>query len=300
MPPASAYSTSEGACFLSPIVDNIAPSQQAGGARIHGATPRQASVRGATLQQASEGDAHGATSQASGSGGHDAMSQQPSGNGTPSQQPSWDGMPSQQGSGIGSPSQGGGRGAPSQGGGSSAPLQQGGDDTITGTHAPIPPLWPADTDLVFQPGTNKITLMTQQPLVRIVIQDGIENVRAHLMSSHAFPDLAATLPIVRAALLHAATSHFPSTFHVHRRLQSDEDYVGPISCLVCSSCLRDDTIDTFHRYVFGFHFFGVKSKSSALQLSLQTFLLLAHQVRLDSLLKDNDQITTIFSPLHQM
>ena len=187
MPPASAHSTSEGMCFLSPIVDNIAPSQQAGGAHIHGATPRQASVRGAMLQQASEGDAHGAMSQASGSGGHDAMSQQPSGNGTLSQQPSWDGMPSQQGSGIGSPLQGSGH---------SAPSQQGGDNTITGIHALIPPLWPADTDLVFQLGTNKIMLMTQQSLVRIVIQDGIENIHTHLISSHAFPDLAATLPIV--------------------------------------------------------------------------------------------------------
>ena len=294
MPCASAHSTSEGTHSLSPIVDNIAPSQQAGGVRTHGTTSQQASmhgVHGATSQQAGEGDAHGATSQASGHGGRGATSQQPSGNGTPSQQPSGDDMLSQQGGRIGSPS---------QNGGSSAPSQQGDKGAITGTHAPIPPIWPADTDLVFQPGTNKIMLMTQHPLVCIVIQDGIENVRAHLMSSHAFPDLATTLPIVRASLLRAAASHFPGTLHIHCRLQSDDEYVAPISCLVCSCCLRDDTIDTFHRYVFGFHFSGVKSKSGALQLSLRTFSLLAHQVRLDLSLKDNDHLTTIFSPLHQM
>ena len=263
--------------FLGPIVDNVAPSQQVGGTRMHGTTPRQASVHnvhGATSQQASEGGAHGATSQAggSGSGRHDATSQQPSGNGTPSRQHSGDDMPSQQPSGDGVPSQpGSGTGLPSQGGGGDAPSQQGGEGIIIGTHAQIPSIWPADTDLVFQPGTNRITLMTQHPLVRLVIQDGIENVRAHLMSSHAFPDLAATLPVVRSSLLRGAMSHFPRTVIIHRRLQCDEDYLGPISRLVRLPCLRDDTINTFLRYVFGFHFSGVKSKSGALRLSLRTF-----------------------------
>ena len=135
----------------------------------------------------------------------------------------------------------------------------------------IPSIWPADTDLVFQLGTNRITLMTQHPLVHLVIQDRIENVCAHLMSSHAFPNLAATLPVVQSSLLRGAMSHFPRTIIIHHHLQCDEDYLGPISHLVCLPCLRDNTINTFHRYIFGFHFSGVKSKSSALRLLLRTF-----------------------------
>ena len=37
--------------------------------------------------------------------------------------------------------------------------------------------WPSDTDILFLPGTMKVMLTVQRPLIRLVIQDAIEHVR---------------------------------------------------------------------------------------------------------------------------
>lgn len=155
--------------------------------------------------------------------------------------------PSQQGGGNGSSSQSDGTGALLQqvGGvgaalprrsrrGVAAALNRRGGDVTVSTPAPDTPLWPADTNLIFQEGTTKILLMGQPSLLRVVIQDAMDNFHADLLSSHAFPDLTTALTVIRAALLSSAKAHFPTALNIHTRLQSDNDYVAAISRLVCS------------------------------------------------------------------
>ena len=36
-------------------------------------------------------------------------------------------------------------------------------------------VWPTETDLIYVPGTMKVMLTLQSPLIRTVLQDGIEN-----------------------------------------------------------------------------------------------------------------------------
>ncbi|KAI9445639.1 hypothetical protein BJY52DRAFT_1194228 [Lactarius psammicola] len=69
--------------------------------------------------------------------------------------------------------------------------------------------WPTDTDLVLPPGTTKLMLTSQQPLVRAVVQDAIKNLRASLMFSHAFPDAIVAFSFTKESLIAAAESHKP-------------------------------------------------------------------------------------------
>lgn len=180
------------------------------------------------------------TSATSSASGNNTPSQQgDGGNSAPSQQGGGgNGAPSQQGGGNGALSQQVGRiGAalPRRGRrGVAAALHQRGGDATIGTPAPDMPLWPADTNLVFQEGTTKILLMGQPFLLRVVIQDAMDNFHADLLSTHAFPDMTTALTVIRAALLSSSKAHFPSTLNIHARLQSDNDYVAAISRLVCS------------------------------------------------------------------
>lgn len=156
---------------------------------------------------------------------------------------------SQQGGGNGSSSQSNGSGALSQqvGGvgaalprrgrrGAAAALNQRGGDVAMSMPVPVPdmPLWPADTNLIFKEGKNKILLMNQQSLLRVVIQGAMDNFHADMLASHAFPDLTTALSVIRASLLSSAKAHFPSALNVHARLLSDNNYVATISDLVCS------------------------------------------------------------------
>jgi hypothetical protein len=93
-------------------------------------------------------------------------------------------------------------------------------------------MWPAETDLIFVPGTNKVMLMAQHPLIRTVIQDGIENVRASLLFEDAFPDATSIPAVTRDALIDAAWSHIPRALGIHSRLQGDDEYVARMSRLV--------------------------------------------------------------------
>ncbi|KAI9447170.1 hypothetical protein BJY52DRAFT_1193540 [Lactarius psammicola] len=91
--------------------------------------------------------------------------------------------------------------------------------------------WPTDTDLVSPPGTTKLMLTSQQPLVRAVVQDAIENLRASLMFSHAFPDAIVAFSFTKESLIAAAESHKPGATYIQRRLQQDEDYLVKIAQL---------------------------------------------------------------------
>lgn len=98
------------------------------------------------------------------------------------------------------------------------------------------PLWPADTNIVFLPGTRKVTLTCQRPMVRIVIQDAMEKVRADLLINHAFPDPLVALTSVKEALKTSALEH-PAASDIHRRLVFDDNYMDTLTPLVRSSIL---------------------------------------------------------------
>ncbi|KAI9439729.1 hypothetical protein H4582DRAFT_2075103 [Lactarius indigo] len=66
--------------------------------------------------------------------------------------------------------------------------------------------WPSNTDLSFAPGSTRLMLTAQRPLVRAVIQEAIENVRAAMMFNDAFPNLARAFTFIRDALITAAYS----------------------------------------------------------------------------------------------
>jgi hypothetical protein len=79
-------------------------------------------------------------------------------------------------------------------------------------------------------------LTAQRPLLRQVIQDGIERTRASLMFKNAFPDLFATLDYIGDALSIAA-EHNEAATDIHRRLLADHMYNINMSRVVSSYLL---------------------------------------------------------------
>jgi hypothetical protein len=98
-----------------------------------------------------------------------------------------------------------------------------------------PPQWPAITDLCTVPGTNRVALSVQPPLLQLVIQDSFEHVCASLLFQHAFPEPTATIAVVKDALLSAANSHRPKASLIHNRLVVDDTYVVQMSRLVSAT-----------------------------------------------------------------
>ena len=80
---------------------------------------------------------------------------------------------------------------------------------------------PNDTDLIFLPGSNKVMLTVQRPVVRAVIQDAIERVHAALMFSNAFPDVFDTLKLISNALVAAADFNDQATTSGKTRFVSE-------------------------------------------------------------------------------
>lgn len=75
-------------------------------------------------------------------------------------------------------------------------------------------------------------LTIQRPLVRVIIQDAIENLRASLLFINAFPGPACAVTFIRDALITAASQNGPAAIPVHMRLLQDEDYMAKIVSLV--------------------------------------------------------------------
>lgn len=103
---------------------------------------------------------------------------------------------------------------------------------------PKPPSWPSETDLRVIPGTTRIALTGQQPTVRMVIGEAIENVRVSLLFVDAFPDAARTLEFIREGLFSAAAKQGPSAAPILRRLRADDEYLSTISPLVSTKFLQ--------------------------------------------------------------
>jgi hypothetical protein len=91
--------------------------------------------------------------------------------------------------------------------------------------------WPADTNILYGPGSNKIALTCQRPLIRVVIQDAMENVRADLLFKDAYPDPAVALVTIKESLLASASRH-PGASSIRRRLVFDEQYMTAMIPLV--------------------------------------------------------------------
>ncbi|KAH9028796.1 hypothetical protein EDB84DRAFT_1562985 [Lactarius hengduanensis] len=86
------------------------------------------------------------------------------------------------------------------------------------------PPWPANTELLFATGSIKIKLTLQYPLVRLVLQDAIEHMRAHLVLINAFPDPVAALAFARDSLMTAVEDRQPDTRFLCQRFQDDVEY----------------------------------------------------------------------------
>ncbi|KAH9997086.1 hypothetical protein BJV77DRAFT_960342 [Russula vinacea] len=90
----------------------------------------------------------------------------------------------------------------------------------------LPTLWHADTNFVLK-------LMLQCPLIRLIIQDAIENVRALILFTDAFPDATLSMTFTKDALISAAKAHLPASYDIHARLMGDDDYVTKIRGRIC-------------------------------------------------------------------
>ena len=91
--------------------------------------------------------------------------------------------------------------------------------------------WPVKTDLIFVPGTTRVLLTQQSPIIHSIIQDAFENTRVYLMFSNAFPD-AIIIPLITRDALVAAAKRCQSTSRIYQRLLNDEQYVIDMSPLV--------------------------------------------------------------------
>jgi hypothetical protein len=132
-----------------------------------------------------------------------------------------------------------------------------------------PTEWPADTDIVFPPGGTRVMLTLQRPLMRAIIQTAIEELRATLIFSNAFPDGILAMSFIRHCLNVAAEKHCPAALSIRRCLIHDEDYALKISPLgSLPSNVEDHKTDIYsiHSFVPGSLFSAVRSKTSATQL----------------------------------
>ena len=98
-------------------------------------------------------------------------------------------------------------------------------DVVNVSNPPAPTLPSNDTDLIFVPGTNRLILSAQQPLIRVIIQDTIENLRAFLLFNHAFPVALQAIKFVRDSILLAAENYKPATSAIAARLNTNNDYL---------------------------------------------------------------------------
>ena len=92
--------------------------------------------------------------------------------------------------------------------------------------------WPSDTDLVVSPGTNKVTLTIQRPLIRMILQDAFENLRVSLLFKHAFPDAVLIPTFISLALIAATKAQRTRALDIYKRLICDEGYLVQLARLV--------------------------------------------------------------------
>jgi len=95
--------------------------------------------------------------------------------------------------------------------------------------------WPSNTEIILFPGTNKVMLTVQSPLIRSIFQDAFEHLRASLLFIHAFPDPALTRSMISEALGVATQSHLLRAANIRHRLELDNKYLSKMCRLVSPS-----------------------------------------------------------------
>jgi hypothetical protein len=117
-----------------------------------------------------------------------------------------------------------------------------GDDMAHDSNVPADPVvvpeplqetWPSETDLIFLPGSNKLLLTVQRPLMRVVFQDTFERIRAVMLFKNAFPNVYDAITMITDNLIRATESNDRAT-HIYNRLILDGDYTNNMSRLVSS------------------------------------------------------------------
>lgn len=103
--------------------------------------------------------------------------------------------------------------------------------------------WPVDTDLVYSTGSNKLRLTNQRPLVRAVLHEAIELLRAAMLFNNSFPDVCAALGLIKDCVFRAAEKLKPGTAEIFERLTHDADYLSKITPLVWFAPFRNDFTD---------------------------------------------------------
>ena len=96
------------------------------------------------------------------------------------------------------------------------------------------PISQHDIDLVFLQGSTKLMLTSQQPLIRAIVSDLIETLRAFLLFRNAFPDANVVFSFTREALHLTTEGHRPGGTHVQNRLEDDTEYAAKLISLVSS------------------------------------------------------------------
>jgi len=124
-------------------------------------------------------------------------------------------------------------------GGDTVTSSQEGSGSRTDVTPKWSPSWPADIHLAFNPGSNKVMLTIQIPLIRTIIQDSFEDLRATLLFENAFPDPNLTILFLRKTLVGAARSHLPDAVNIHNRLLLDDEYRDKLSHLVSDLTLKN-------------------------------------------------------------
>ena len=94
------------------------------------------------------------------------------------------------------------------------------------------PFWPTETDLIYAPSSNRLKLTGQSPIVRSVVVNAIENLRAAMLLSGAFPDVCSVLTLIKDCFLTSASYLLPGAADVLDRLKSDPDYLSKLTVLV--------------------------------------------------------------------
>jgi hypothetical protein len=127
-----------------------------------------------------------------------------------------------------------------------------------------------ETDLVYTDGSTKnVKLNDQQPLVRTVVQDSIENLRALLLFNDAFPDPVAAFRLAKGALTIAAENREADGVLVLHRLQDDDEYVAKLITLVRQLILVMTLLIFFVSHVHVYAFSVLKSRIAAMQFVLR-------------------------------
>lgn len=93
------------------------------------------------------------------------------------------------------------------------------------------PTWPMETDVVLS-HRNKMCLLNQQTLVRVVLKKAIDFVLTDLLFCNSFPNAVVAGTSARQAVTKAAFAHYPGAAAIHTRLLRDRLYMANMSIIV--------------------------------------------------------------------